>query len=128
MAEDHGPDFDRASGIWQRGGADIENLPDIFGPRHQTADRPPPPETVKSRRRWLRWGFNNFAALLLVTLIGCGLTLKGALHFLWPRLSQRTLAYVDEEKAWGFQVAGAFGVLLGLAAGWVSLGAPPLPG
>jgi uncharacterized protein YjeT (DUF2065 family) len=64
---------------------------------------------------------------LLVTLIGCGLTLKGALHFVWPKLSQRTLAHVDEAKAWGFQVAGAFGVVLGLAVGWIALGGAGLP-
>ena len=61
---------------------------------------------------------------LLVTLIGCGLALKGTLHFLWPRLSLRALAHVREENAWGFQVAGAVGVALGLAVGWIALGQP----
>ena len=65
---------------------------------------------------------------LLVTLIGCGLTLKGLLHFLWPRLSQRTLAHVSEERAWGFQVAGTFGLVLGLAVGWIALGQPGFAG
>jgi uncharacterized protein YjeT (DUF2065 family) len=65
---------------------------------------------------------------LLVTLIGCGLALKGTLHFLWPSLSLRTLAPVSEDRAWGFQVAGAFGLALGLAVGWIALGQPRIPG
>ena len=69
MADDHGPGFDRAHGIWQRGGADIENLPDPFGPYGRRPDAAPPPKPVGKYRRWLRWGFNIFAALLLVTLI-----------------------------------------------------------
>lgn len=63
---------------------------------------------------------------LLVTLIGCGLTLKSALHFLWPALSRRTLAHVSEDKAWGFQVAGFFSLALGIAVGWIALGQPGL--
>jgi penicillin-binding protein 1A len=69
MADDHGPGFDRAHGIWQRDGADIENLPDPFGPIGRHADAASPPKPVGKFRRWLRWGFNIFAALLLVTLI-----------------------------------------------------------
>ena len=69
MADDHGPGFDRAHGIWQRGGADIENLPDPFGPNGRHPDAATPPRPVGKYRRWLRWGFNIFAALLLVTLI-----------------------------------------------------------
>ena len=69
MADDHGPGFDRAHGIWQRGGADIEILPDPFGPNGRHPDAATPPKPVGKYRRWLRWGFNVFAALLLVTLI-----------------------------------------------------------
>jgi penicillin-binding protein 1A len=69
MAEDHGPGFDRALGIWQRGGDDIENLPDPFGSGAQYADAALPQDVAKKNWRWLRWGFNIFAALLLVTLI-----------------------------------------------------------
>jgi hypothetical protein len=65
---------------------------------------------------------------LLVTLIGCGLALKGTLHFLWPSLSLRTLAYVSEDRAWGFQVAGVFGLALGLVVGWIALGRPGYAG
>ena len=69
MVDDHGPGFDRAHGIWQRGGADIEILPDPFGPNGRHPDAATPPKPVGKYRRWLRWGFNVFAALLLVTLI-----------------------------------------------------------
>jgi uncharacterized protein YjeT (DUF2065 family) len=65
---------------------------------------------------------------LLVTLIGCALTLKGLLHFVRPSLSLRTLARVSEEKAWEFQVAGAFGLMLGLVVGWIALGRPGVSG
>ena len=69
MADDHGPGFDRANGIWQRGGADIENLPDPFRTGVQPPEAGLPLEPASKRRRWLRWGFNIFAVLLLVTLI-----------------------------------------------------------
>lgn len=61
---------------------------------------------------------------LLVTLIGCGLTLKGLLYFLWPSLALRTMAHVREDNASGFRIAGAFGLVLGLAVGWIALGQP----
>ena len=62
MADDHS----LGQGIWQRGGVDVENLPDPFA-------LPPAPEgphavAPKRRRPWLRWGFTAFGALLLVTL------------------------------------------------------------
>jgi len=59
MADDYG--------IWRRGGADVEVLPDPF-PR--TAPAMPPEEATKRpKRRWLRWGFTGFGALLLITLL-----------------------------------------------------------
>lgn len=61
---------------------------------------------------------------LLVTLIGCALTLKGSLYFLWPSLARRGLAHVSEEGAWKFRIAGLFGVALGLLIGWIALGRP----
>ena len=61
---------------------------------------------------------------LLVTLIGCGLALKGFLYFLWPSIALRSLARVREDNVRGFQVAGAVGVALGLAVGWIALGQP----
>ena len=64
MADDHGLGY----GIWQRNGADIENLPDPFTTAVPTGDSPPA-EKKTPLRRWLSWGFTGFAALLLVTLL-----------------------------------------------------------
>ena len=61
---------------------------------------------------------------LLVTLVGWALTMKGALYFLWPAFGERSMARVTEERGWQFRVAGAFALSLGLAIGWVALGAP----
>lgn len=58
---------------------------------------------------------------LLVTLIGCGLTLKGTLYFLRPSLASWSMARVSEEKAWHFQVAGAASVAVGVFIGWMAL-------
>ena len=59
---------------------------------------------------------------LLVTLIGCALTLKGILYFLWPeRLAAIGLGQVGEENGWKLRTAGVFGVALGLAIGWISV-------
>jgi uncharacterized protein YjeT (DUF2065 family) len=58
---------------------------------------------------------------IVVTLIGCALTLKGALYFVWPGLALRSMARLDEQHALRFQIAGLFAVLLGLAAGCISL-------
>ena len=63
---------------------------------------------------------------LFVTLIGCALTLKGTLCFLWPSIAMRSLAQVSEERAGQFRIAGVAALALGLAAGWISLGAPGL--
>jgi len=60
MADDYG--------IWQRGGADVEVLPDPF-PAAAPAGPVVPPGEPAARRRWLRWGFTAFSALLLVTLL-----------------------------------------------------------
>jgi len=57
---------------------------------------------------------------LLVTLIGCALSLKGALYFIWPRLSERSFARVSEERAWEFRVAGVVGLALGLVVAWLA--------
>ena len=61
---------------------------------------------------------------LLVTLIGCALTLKGTLYFMWPALALKSMAHVSEESAWKFQAAGVAGLALGLLIGWISLGLP----
>ena len=63
---------------------------------------------------------------LLITLIGWALVLKGTLYFLWPGLAARSMAHISEEKAGGFRIAGSFALALGLAAGWISFGAPAL--
>ena len=63
---------------------------------------------------------------LIVTLIGCALTLKGTLYFLWPALALRSMAHVSEAGAWKFRVAGVPAVALGLLIGWIALGRPAL--
>ncbi|QDP20085.1 transglycosylase domain-containing protein [Sphingomonas xanthus] len=65
MADDYSRSDDQR--IWQRGGLDIENLPDPFA-TIPPPDAPTPPAPPK-RRRWLRWGITAFGALLLVTLL-----------------------------------------------------------
>jgi uncharacterized protein YjeT (DUF2065 family) len=60
---------------------------------------------------------------ITVTLIGCALTLKCALYFLWPGLAQRSMARLSEDRAVGFQIAGFLAVLLGLWIGWIALSA-----
>lgn len=58
MAEGHG--------IWQRGGVNVEQLPDPF-----PSSPPPPPAdpAPRPKRRWLRWGLTGFFALFLITLL-----------------------------------------------------------
>lgn len=58
---------------------------------------------------------------LLTTLVGCGLTLKGTLHALYPPLTQRTMKLVDPDKAWRFQLAGAVMLVPAVAIFWLSL-------
>jgi uncharacterized protein YjeT (DUF2065 family) len=57
---------------------------------------------------------------LIVTLIGCALTLKGMLCFIWPDLALRSLAHVSEERAWQFRIAGVAALALGLICGWIA--------
>ncbi|MEO7503642.1 MAG: transglycosylase domain-containing protein [Sphingomicrobium sp.] len=56
-------------GIWQRGGRDVEQLPDPFvplmPPAAEVAAAPPP----SPRRRWWRIGFMSLGALILITLL-----------------------------------------------------------
>jgi uncharacterized protein YjeT (DUF2065 family) len=63
----------------------------------------------------------------VVTLIGCGLTLKAALHFTFPALAMRSLAHVSEDRPGRFRAAGLAALALGLWIGWLSL-APPAAG
>lgn len=60
----------------------------------------------------------------VVTAIGCGLTLKATLYFLFPGLARHSMADVSEDKAWRFRAAGVAGLALGMAVGWFSFGAP----
>ena len=62
---------------------------------------------------------------LVTTLVGAGLTAKATAHLLYPPLSQWTLAPVDEERAWGFRLAGVFGLALAAAIAWLSLRLQP---
>jgi hypothetical protein len=55
---------------------------------------------------------------MLVTLVGWGLTIKGAIYFLFPRLGVRLLGVVSMERAWQFVVAGILSVAFGL---WILL-------
>ena len=60
----------RGHGIWQRGGVDVELLPDPLGRGPATAPaNAPTDEIAKPRRRWWRLGFTAFGGLLLVTLL-----------------------------------------------------------
>ena len=61
MADDYG--------IWQRGGADVEILPELFPAAAPAGPALSPTDEVKPRRRWLRWSLTAFFALLLVTLL-----------------------------------------------------------
>ena len=69
MSDGYGTRADTGHGIWQRGGIDVEHLPDLFPPSAPDGGAVPPPAPKRPRRRWWRWGFNIFAALILVTLI-----------------------------------------------------------
>lgn len=54
--------------IWQRGGANVEELPDPFA-QPTAAPVQPTPQPKRSRWRWIRLGLNIFGALLLVTIL-----------------------------------------------------------
>jgi uncharacterized protein YjeT (DUF2065 family) len=58
---------------------------------------------------------------LLVTLLGCALSLKGSLYFIWPTLSERSFARISAERAWQFRAAGVPMLALGLTIGWLSM-------
>jgi hypothetical protein len=55
---------------------------------------------------------------MLVTLVGWGLTIKGAIYFLFPRLGVRMLGVVSMERVWQFVVAGIFSVAFAV---WIML-------
>jgi hypothetical protein len=49
---------------------------------------------------------------MIVTIIGWGLLVKGAIYFIAPRFGLRMLATVSLERSWQFVVAGIFSVAL----------------
>ena len=51
---------------------------------------------------------------LIVTLLGCGWTLKGLLYLTYPQFGAKSLARVSVERAHEFAIAGA--VLLAISA------------
>ncbi|HEV2803996.1 MAG TPA: hypothetical protein VGW57_03595 [Chthoniobacterales bacterium] len=55
---------------------------------------------------------------MLVTLVGWGLTIKGAIYFLFPRLGLRLLGVASMERAWLFVVVGIANVALAV---WILL-------
>ena len=57
---------------------------------------------------------------IIVTLVGCALTVKGALYFIHPRIAAIGLGHIDESNGWRFRVAGAFGLMLGLVMAWAA--------
>ena len=70
MADGYGTRAETGQGIWQRGGIDVEYLPELFPPPAPAdGGAVPPPAPKRSRLRWWRWGFNIVAVLILVTLI-----------------------------------------------------------
>lgn len=56
-------------GIWQRGGVDVEHLPDPFAPPVPAAPDAIPAAKPRRRWRWVRWGFNAFALLFLAIIL-----------------------------------------------------------
>ena len=50
---------------------------------------------------------------MILTLIGCGLLIKGFINFVFPSLALKSLNRVSMEKSWEFVAAGIFS--LGIA-------------
>ena len=61
---------------------------------------------------------------LVVTLLGCGWTIKGLLYLTYPKWPLRMLERISLERAWEFVVAGAalFGIGLLICYSLVSRG------
>jgi len=61
-------------------------------------------------------GFHNIwsGIPMVLTLVGWGLLIKGLIRFCAPKQALKLMARVSLERAWEFQVAGAF--LLALAS------------
>ena len=61
---------------------------------------------------------------ILVTLIGCALTLKGLIYFLFPGLALRSMARICDERAAQFRIAGLVSLGIGLVIGSIALTQP----
>lgn len=55
---------------------------------------------------------------ILLTILGWGWTLKGALYLCLPEVGLRSMARVDPEKPRGFVVAGLMMIAVGIVIGW----------
>ena len=69
MAEDYSRGHAPGHGIWQRGGSDVENLPDPFADGRPPKDGSAPDGVERPKRRWIRWGFTTVGAIFLVILV-----------------------------------------------------------
>ena len=56
---------------------------------------------------------------LVLTLVGWAQVFKGAVRFLAPGLALRIMARASPERAWHFQVAGVFSLILSGFLFWV---------
>jgi hypothetical protein len=66
-------------------------------------------------------------ALLILTVYGCLLVLKGTLYLLWPPIGLRAMSLVSEANARKFAIAGVPLIAFGLLLGWDLLGSPTAP-
>ena len=60
---------------------------------------------------------------IIVTLLGYGWTIKGALYFCFPAIGARSLGRISLERAWVFLVPGVLFVILGGLMTYSLLGA-----
>ncbi|MCY7374453.1 MAG: hypothetical protein LH472_00570 [Pyrinomonadaceae bacterium] len=51
---------------------------------------------------------------MILTLLGCGLLVKGFVNFVFPKFGLKTLERVSPEKSWEFVVAGIFSIGIAL--------------
>ena len=58
---------------------------------------------------------------VVLTVAGWGLVCKGFLYFVYPKHAERMLGGVSVERAWGFAVAGVFGLLFAAFCAYLAL-------
>lgn len=56
---------------------------------------------------------------IVLTLVGWAQVLKGAVRFIAPQVGLRVMQRVSPERAWHFQVAGGFALLLSAFLWWL---------